>query len=75
MLDAFGGDIGNDADNDQRNERHDRDRWTDLSHQVNRIGDDGKPDKNIIDKDDEERQLLYISLKAADGFTCRVGQL
>jgi hypothetical protein len=43
MFDAAGGDVGDDADDDQRNERHDRDRRVDSGHQHDGDGDDAKP--------------------------------
>jgi hypothetical protein len=63
MFDAPRGDVGDDANDDQWDERHDRDRRTDLRHQHNGDSDDGKTDHDVVDQNDEERNSFTSFLK------------
>ena len=69
VLYAAGGRVRNQAHDDERRKRHQRDRRADAGHQENGAGDNQQAYKNVIDQDHKHGDLVHIIAEAADGFS------
>ncbi|PKH44804.1 glutamyl-tRNA(Gln) amidotransferase subunit A, partial [Dehalococcoides mccartyi] len=73
-LDAAGGQVGDDADDQQRRQGQQGDLRADVQHQDQGDDDDAQAGQDIVDPDDEERDLGHIVAEAADRLAGGIGQ-
>src|SRR5687768_3515031 len=69
MFNATRRQVCNETHNEQWHQCHDSYRRIDLCHQKDGDRDNGNANHNVIDEDDEERDLVDIVLETADSFS------